>query len=118
MIKKVSFGKIVINGKEYGDVIIIANKVFERDRSVANREFGTSHRIATKEINMLKNGNPDIIIIGTGIYGALEVTKEDIAKLEEAGVKVIVKYTKEAADEVNKFLKAGKKVNALLHSTC
>ncbi len=118
MIEKVSFGKIVIDGKEYGDVIIIANKVFERDRSIAKKEFGTSHRIASEEIEMLKSEDPDVIIIGTGIYGELKVTEEDIAKLEETGVKVIVKYTKEAAEEINKFLKAGKKVNALLHSTC
>ncbi len=108
-INSTDFGEIVINGKKYNDVLIIDNQVFDRTTD-------DTHTISNNESEKLIENNPDVVIIGTGVFGGLKVEeriKEKIGKNDE----LIIMKTKNAAEKYNELSK-NKRVNILLHSTC
>lgn len=112
-IDKYSFGKIIINGVEYArDVIIFP----ERVRSNWWRREG--HRLHIEDLEEVIEYNPEILIIGTGAYGAMKVPESVIKELEKKGIHVIVANTREACDKYNELIEKGKKVVAALHLTC
>lgn len=111
IIDSVEWGKIVIDGQEYKQALIVDGKVFERDSEKLHQLFGTSHKIGDWEIEQLLSGKPEIIIVGNGFDGVLEVN----AKL---GKEVKILKTPQAVEEYNRLSEEGKKVNALIHTTC
>lgn len=113
-----SFGQVIIDGKKYSDVLIIGDKIEERERERLEQIFGTSHMVAPVEVTKLLQGNPEIVLIGNGQSGALEVSEEVREEIEKSGSKLIILNTPQAIKEYNKFTKEGKKVNALIHTTC
>lgn len=113
-----SFGELVINGKSYGDVLVIGGKVEERDDSKIDRELGTDHLIGDWEVEKLLSNKPEIVIIGAGTAGDLQVTPEVGENFKKAKVELIVLTTPRAIEEYNSLTKMGKRVNTLIHSTC
>lgn len=112
-----SFDEVIINGIKYGGVLVIGDSVIPRGKSLANKVFGTSHAISNQELEMLIANTPDVIIVGTGQSGALEV-REDVRKeLEKADIELEVYKTTEAIRRYNE-ISTLKKVNALVHTTC
>jgi len=109
-IDSTDFGSIIIDGKKYGDVLIVNNEILERDWDSG------SHRISTGEAKKLLAGNPDVIIIGTGQAGVLKTDNNIIEKISRNAELIILK-TREAVKKFNE-LTANKKVNALIHTTC
>lgn len=104
------FGRIIIDGKKYNDVLIVNNGILERDWDAG------SHRVGNTEAEKLLMGNPDIIIVGTGQAGVLRVDSIIIEKIRKNAELLILK-TPEAAKKFNELSK-DKKVNALIHTTC
>jgi len=90
----------------------------ERDEKQLYNLFGTTHQIGDWEVEKLLRNKPEIIIIGNGQSGVLKVNDEVKQKLISAGVKLEILITPEAIKEFNKLYKEGKKVNALIHTTC
>lgn len=125
-IDSAKFGKVKIDGKEYNQVLIIGNRVMERDYEKLKKLFDTSHKIGDWEIEELLKENPEIIVVATGQDGLLEVEKELIEKMSAQGgpatggrgIEVISAKTPEAIEIYNEKIKAGKRVNALIHTTC
>ncbi|MEW6070022.1 MAG: MTH938/NDUFAF3 family protein [Candidatus Thermoplasmatota archaeon] len=109
IIERTSFGKVVIDGKSYGDVLIVEGKILERDW-----ERG-SHRVSKGEVKKLLSGKPDIVIIATGQDGVLDAN-DVIAEIGKSAELVILE-TPEAIKKFNELSKS-KKVNALIHTTC
>lgn len=117
-IDSTQFGEVVINGKKYNQVLIIENSVVERDYEKLKKLFNTSHKIGDWETKALLEKNPEIIVIGTGQDGKLEVDKDFIDKIKRKGVETIAEITPEAIKTYNEKVKSGKRVNALIHTTC
>ncbi len=108
-----SFGEIIVNGKKYtSDLIIYPDKI------AANWWRKEGHKLHYEDIIDVIEYKPEILIIGTGAMGAMKVPKDLINKIEEMGIKVIVKRTSDACDEFNKLIAEGKRVVAALHLTC
>jgi len=61
---------------------------------------------------------PEVLIIGNGVEGALEIGKKARKEIEDAGVKLIVLRTPEACREYNRLYHQGKRVILLAHGTC
>jgi len=116
-INSTQFGSITIDGKKYGQVLIVGDSVYERDYDKLNQIFGTSHRIGDWEIKQLLENGPDVVIIGTGQSGAMEVGKE-VEKIKSKGIEVIAEITPKAIESYNQKIKQDKKINALIHTTC
>jgi len=111
-INSYSFGKIVIDGKEYrSDVIIFPNRV---DASWWRKE---GHELNPDDIREIIEEDPEILIIGTGASGLMKVKEETKRILEKHNIRFIIKTTKEACKLFNEESKK-KKVIAALHLTC
>ena len=112
-----SFGNVVIDKHVYRDVLIVDGEIVERDLDLLHKLFGTGHVVSEEEIEMLKKGDPDLIVIGNGQSGVLRVSEKQINELKRK-CEVIVAETPEAIERINEGMKKGKKVNALIHVTC
>lgn len=117
-INSCEFGSITIDRRKYGQVLIIGDKIEERDAKKLHELFKTTHRIGEWETAKLLSGNPDVILIGTGQEGVLEVDENVSLKLEDAVPRLIIQPTPQAIKTYNDLVKENKVVNALIHTTC
>lgn len=111
MIEKYSFGSICINGKTYkNDVLIFDNEIKEwwRERG---------HDLQIKDLEWIIRKKPEILIIGTGSYGFLKVSKEIKDYLNSLKIETEIEKTKKACELYNES-KDKKRVAAAFHLTC
>ena len=118
IINSTQFGSVTIDGKKYNQVLIVGDSVMERDYQKLEKLFNTSHKIGDWEIEELLKQNPEIIIIGTGQSSAMEVDEEIINNFKNKGIEVIITKTPEVIKVYNEKIKQGKRINALIHTTC
>jgi hypothetical protein len=111
VIESYSFGKITIKGEDFEDIKII-------DDIVTPWHAAEHHTVTEQDILDLIENKPDYIIIGTGASGLVYVKNDVIQKIEQKNIKLIIESTKKACEEFNRLKTEGKKVNAILHSTC
>lgn len=107
-----SFGEIIIDGKRHTtDVIIFP------DRVKSNWWRKKGHELNPEDIEEIIEEKPDLLIVGTGSSGLMEVKPETKKLLESRGIDFIAKPTSEAYKEYNQRKELGK-VIAALHLTC
>ena len=111
------FGKIVIEGKAYSkDVLILPDKVI----SPWWRKDG--HSLCPDDLAEALGAGPEVVVIGTGAMGAMDVPEETMRYLEDKGIKVIIMKTGAAVDEFNRLKKINKPspwlAVAAFHLTC
>ncbi len=112
MIEDYNFGEVKILGKVYrSDVIIYPDHV---DAKWWRKQ---GHNLELDDIKEVIDAHPDIIIIGTGQPGMLQVNEETRKTLNQEGIKTIVLPTERACQEYNRIGQK-KKVIACLHLTC
>lgn len=109
------FGRIKIDGKAYErDVIIFPDRVF----SPWTRKQG--HYLSADDFSsipdLLKEG-PELVIIGIGYSGVMQVNPNVEEFFKSEGIEIIVEKTIDAWKTYNK-LSQSKKVLALFHLTC
>lgn len=113
MIDRYEFGSITINGKKYtSDVIVTSDKVFDNWW----REEG--HEIAPVDIEDVLDEGHQVMIIGTGMSGEVQVLAKTRDLIESKGLELIVKNTAEAIKIYNQFEERGADVVGLFHLTC
>lgn len=107
------FGRIAIENKTYtSDVIISPEQVIDRWR----RKHG--HNLDIKDLDDILQAKPDMLIIGTGYYGRMQVADETRQYLELQGIKVHQAKTGDAVTEFNDLQKECARIVAALHLTC
>jgi len=112
MIDAYDFGRIVVDGKAYtSDVIIFP------DRVKANWWRKEGHALHIEDIESVINEKPDVLIVGTGKYGILNVSSQTREYIESNGITMIIEPTDKACELYNKIAR-DKKAVAALHLTC
>jgi hypothetical protein len=112
MIDAYAFSKIKINGKTYhSDVIIYPDRV----NSSWWRKVG--HELGVDDLEDVLDQQPDVIVVGTGDPGLMQVLPETEKLVKSNGIKLIVQPTKEACQTYNR-LSSSQKVISMLHLTC
>ncbi len=112
-IEEYAFGRIVIDGRAYtSDLIIYTDQV---DDSWWRNQ---SHRIDAEDISEVIDDRPELLIIGTGQNGMMDVPQETLSALAEKGITVLVEKTAEAVRLYNQAVAEDRKVIAALHLTC
>lgn len=107
-----SFGRIVIDGKTYtSDVIVYPARV---NPSWWRKE---GHYLREEDLADVAAEAPDVVVVGTGNSGVMEVPRKTVSFLESRGIRVFVEKTGKAVDTFNKQQGAGKVVGAF-HLTC
>jgi hypothetical protein len=106
------FGEIVIDRRRYSsDVIIYPDRVDGHWR----REEG--HSLATTDVWEVLQSPPEVLVIGQGDSGRMDVPDETQRELQEAGIQVIAEPTASACETYNR-LRGKRRVVAALHLTC
>ena len=116
-IKETEFGHITVGGKTYDyDIRILADgKVKKRKKSLAKEAYGTSHKIGPKELDKVCKGDPEVLFIGTGQSGFVELTDEGQQFLQERGIKFQSLPTPQIIEPYNG---SRQRKAALIHVTC
>jgi len=122
-IEHFSWGKFVVNGEEHSesgseqigagkDVCLIGKKVTEwKERK--------GHRLKTSMITGVYDRGIEILVIGAGVFGAVECPKKVKRALRERGIsEVILKKTPDACATYNELFHQGKRMALLAHGTC
>lgn len=106
-----SFGSITVDGKQYPhDVWILA------DGSIRRRD--RDHEFTLNELYFLLEGEPELVIVGTGQSGCVQVDKEAAELAVKQGVKIIDDITPDALKRYNEAVNAGRRVAGAFHVTC
>jgi hypothetical protein len=111
---KFSFGTLRIDGSTYvQDVVIDRGEIRKRKKTPSRRfrdEFGHTPLSIEEKIPWKCHR----LVIGTGAYGRLPVTKEVQLEAERRQVELVIVPTSEAIRLIEKESAA----NAILHVTC
>lgn len=110
LVESYSFGSIVINGRSHTNVKLYKGKV-------SNWNIIKRHVFMKADIEDIVD-DIDYLVMGLGYSSQVKVEQETLDFLEQKGITTIIKDTKSAVNEYNKFVKENKKVAAILHGTC
>jgi len=108
-----SFGVMKVDGREYRqDLIIFPDKI----RSNWWRREG--HSLAIEDLGDIIEFKPELLIVGTGASGMMEIPAATKQALQNAGIQIIVQKTSQACNTFNQQAECGKKVVGAFHLTC
>lgn len=110
MISSYSFGKIVVEGKEFREDVVVSKS------SVESWWRKQSHNVEPADVKAVVEKRPAIVVIGTGYSGVMRVSEETKRFIEGTGIKLVVEKTAEAVKTFNQTKEKDKV--ALLHLTC
>ncbi len=113
MIESYSFGKMVIDGREYRADLIIYPDGRIRDSWWRAR----GHRLIRNDIADLVEENPEVIIAGTGAFGLMKPDPALNVYLNEQGIEFIASPTEEAV-RIYREISRKKQAGACFHLTC
>ncbi len=114
MIESYSFGKMVIDGREYTkDLMILPN-----GEVVSPWWRKTGHELVASDIEVLVEARPGILVVGTGSPGMMKPDPCLRSALEASGTTMVAMPTKQAASEYNSLREQGENVGACFHLTC
>lgn len=117
-IDQVSWGEVKVNGQGYHQVLVIGDQVIERDKPKLEKLFGTTHEIGDWEQEKLLSNHPEVILVATGWSGIMKVKEEFKNQIEKLGVELKMVLTPKVIGEYHRLIAEGKRVNALIHTTC
>ena len=110
-----AFGRMTIDGKTYtSDLIILPGGRILHDWY---RESG--HLLIQADIKAVLEESPDLIIVGTGAYGRMDIASGLEAALEKKGIRLLSLETAKAADRYSTESKNNTKgLCGCFHLTC
>lgn len=116
-IDELTFGSLIVEGKKYRrDILIFADGMVKK-RKGGFLMFG-SHEIKRKELEELSQGQPEVVIVGTGTNGAAHIAPEAESWAKANNVSLLVQPSYDAVARINEFAEQKKRVAALIHITC
>jgi hypothetical protein len=107
-----TFGTIVIDGERYWHDVIIYP-----DRVDGNWWREEGHSVSPADLWEVLAAPPEVLVIGQGSVGRMDVPAEMLQKLRQAGIEVIAEPTGRACEIYNQ-LREKRRVVAALHLTC
>lgn len=111
MIDSYKFGKIIIEGNDYNqDLILTSTKV------IKNWQKEEGLLLKSSDLKQAMKENPSVLIIGIGYEGCMKLDSSVEYICSKNNVKLIVQKTKEAVNTFNSMKAPG--VVAALHLTC
>jgi hypothetical protein len=94
------------------DLKIIGDNIME------NWWRGQGHRIDTADIADILAAGPEVLVVGTGYAGFMEISKSLHAALENRTIKLVAQKTPQAIKTFNELHSQGKRVAGAFHLTC
>jgi hypothetical protein len=116
-IDKFNFGLITIDGEKHRRDVLIFSDGTVKHRKGGFGVFG-SHNIKREEVEELVRGEPEAIIVGTGMDGKAKLASGVEKWAKERNLSLIVQPSREALAKLNELTGQKKKIAALIHITC
>ena len=107
-----------IDGKIHSSEKGVSKDIFLSPEGVSAWHERKGHKLKAGMVRRALALKPEVLIIGNGVEGALEIGKKARKEIEDAGVKLIVLRTPEACREYDRLYHQGKRVILLAHGTC
>lgn len=114
MIEKCNFGSMVIDQQQYRSDLVI----FPDGRVAGDWRRAAGHHLEMQDIEGLVAAGPDVIIVGTGIFGLMRPANDLARLLSAQGIELLAARTKTAAQEYNRLKQSSRRVAACFHLTC
>ena len=112
MIDSYDFGRIAINGRHYtADILVFPEKI----KADWRRKKG--HRLHIADLEEALEAKPEVLVVGTGYSGMMDVPLETRNYIESEGIELVVQKTSEACKTFNRLYES-RTVVAALHLTC
>lgn len=114
MIESYTFGKMVIDGREYTQDLMILP-----DGTVLDhwwRESG--HVLSIRDLTPIIESSPAILIVGCGRYGMMKPDTSLLDELQRMEIQAKVMPTTEAVNAFNDTIRQGIPCAACFHLTC
>lgn len=122
--RRAGFGRVLFNGVGYGHDIVVCNGRVERRRKELSAHMRPRYGHTPLTGNELKTyleecGEPEVIFVGTGVYGVLPLTEDAerlLRELSQAGVEIVKSVT---SDELIARVEGERRrYLAIIHVTC
>lgn len=111
-IESYHFGHLVVDGQPHDrDLIILPDQV----QGGWWRKEG--HALHPADLEVVFEARPDLLVVGQGANGRMQVTWETHQALEAAGIELVVQPTAQACQSYNRLC-GQRVVAAALHLTC
>ncbi len=107
-----SFGKIVMGGVTYTKDL----KVFP-DRVVPDWWRKEGHLLDCDDMEDVFSFKPEVIVVGTGMFGAMKISKRVKERATEMGITLLSEKTGKAVEVFNE-ISISRKTAGLFHLTC
>lgn len=114
------FGSIIIDGSRYSkDVVILVNgEIAKRKKKLSKGEVGHTPLSKREFKEYLGEDRPDVLVIGTGMHGAMPVKGGVMKIAEKCGIELICEDTGKAIESYLDHLSKGEKAAAVFHLAC
>jgi hypothetical protein len=112
-IEKYSFGRMIIDGQNYGNDLMICGDEIKRNWV---REEG--HLLKSDDLAWIVEKKPDLLIVGKGSSGRMKIDDSARSYLSERGIEIWLGTTDEAVDYFNSKQGGSELVAAAFHLTC
>lgn len=111
-VESYSFGHIVVEGEEHtNDLILLPDRVFP------NWWRDQGHRLSADDLEAVFEAQPEVLVVGTGASGVMDVPRETRQAVRDAGIELEVARTGEAWRRYND-LQQGRPTAGAFHLTC
>ncbi|MFC1993091.1 Mth938-like domain-containing protein [Chloroflexota bacterium] len=112
VIDSCQFGLIVVSGREYSSDVIIFP-----DRAEGDWWRKSGHELCLDDIGGVIAENPEVLVVGTGMSGMMEVLPEVKQAAQARGIRLITETTDKAWHTYNRLCYS-QRVVAAFHLTC
>jgi len=111
-VKSYAFGRMVVDGETHNnDLILLPNRV------VDNWWRNHGHRLSADDLEAVFEAEPDVLVVGTGAQGVMDVPQETRQAITEAGIELKVAKTGDAWRTYNN-LQDERETAGAFHLTC
>lgn len=107
------FGRIIVDGETYTSDCLVFQDHVEPDWW---RRQG--HNLFVGDLESVLAAEPEILVVGCGAYGVMQVSGEVRALLQQKNIQVEALKTAEAVKRYNELSESGRKAAAAIHLTC
>jgi hypothetical protein len=112
MIESYDFGRIVIDGRQFGsDVVIFPDRI---DGNWWRKE---GHTLSADDVKEIVEAKPEVLVVGTGYSGLMKIHPQTEQYLQSSGIELIAARTEKACKIYNELFKS-RRVVAAFHLTC
>ena len=110
---------------QYEDICLrVDKKRYCKDLKILGREVydhwwrKEGHRVDVEDLRDILEGKPDVIVIGTGYAGLMEVSDRLRTVLADRNIELFEEVTPDAVEVFNRIQSRAKRIAGAFHLTC